>query len=76
MIAGGPYPTASYNEVLGDENLDLVAVGEGEQTLVDVLTAMIENGNALPEKSVLMNINGLAFKSDDEDLIPAKVSVP
>ncbi len=75
IIAGGPYPTASYNEVLEDENLDLVAVGEGEQTLVDVLTAMMENGNVLPEKKVLKTISGLAFKSEDEELIPAKISV-
>jgi radical SAM superfamily enzyme YgiQ (UPF0313 family) len=74
IIAGGPYPTASYTEVLEDENLDVVAVGEGEQTLVDVLTAMINNGNKLPEKSELRELHGLAFKSEDDDLIPAKVS--
>lgn len=74
IIVGGPYPTASYTEVLEDENLDVVAVGEGEQTLVDVLTAMINNGNKLPDKSKLREISGLAFKSEDDDLIPAKVS--
>lgn len=74
IIAGGPYPTASYIEVLEDKNLDVVAVGEGEQTLVDVLTAMINNGNKMPEKSELREIHGLAFKSEDDDLIPAKVS--
>lgn len=62
IIAGGPYPTASFNDVLKDDNIDLVAVGEGEQTLVDILAAMLDNGNRLPDRSVLKRINGLAFR--------------
>ena len=30
IIVGGPYPTASYVDILKDENIDLVVVAEGE----------------------------------------------
>ena len=35
IITGGPYPTASYSEILKDRNVDLCAIAEGEITIVN-----------------------------------------
>ncbi len=37
VIAGGPHPTVAPDVVLADEHFDLVVVGEGESTLIDLL---------------------------------------
>ncbi|OUS29678.1 hypothetical protein A9Q99_08350 [Gammaproteobacteria bacterium 45_16_T64] len=62
IIVGGPYPTASYDEIIEDHNIDLVAVGEGENTLIELLQAMIDSGRELPDQETLNAINGLAFR--------------
>ena len=64
IIVGGPYPTASYKDIIFDRNIDLVCVGEGETTLADVVRAMRENGNMLPSQAKLLTIPGLAFYSE------------
>jgi len=61
IIAGGPYATASYNEILEDRNIDLVAIAEGEETLVELLRRTIKNGGKFPDKDELREIGGIAF---------------
>lgn len=69
IIVGGPYPTASYAEILKDRNIDMAVIAEGEITLGDILTRSIANGNKLPSKEELAEINGIAFY--DETYAPA-----
>jgi radical SAM superfamily enzyme YgiQ (UPF0313 family) len=64
IFCGGPYPTASYNEIVFDRNIELVCVGEGETTLLDVVRSMMSNNFQLPDESALVSIPGLAFFSD------------
>ena len=61
IIAGGPYPTASYTEVLKDINIDVAVIGEGELTLADILEKTLLNGNRFPNKEELKEIHGIAF---------------
>ncbi len=61
IIAGGPYPTASYPDLVMDRNLDVVCVGEGETTLFDVILAMADNDGQWLSKDQLLSIPGLAF---------------
>lgn len=58
IIAGGPHPTAMPEEVLRSAPVDLCVVGEGEQTLRDIV-AGIESG-----AEEWVNIPGLALVHD------------
>ena len=71
IIAGGPYPTASYNEILDDPNIDMVAIAEGEETLLELLKRTIANGGKFPNKTELQEVGGIAFceKPAEQDKI-------
>ncbi|MBI9077734.1 MAG: cobalamin-dependent protein [Desulfatibacillum sp.] len=55
VILGGPHASACREDVLKDPNLDYAVVGEGEETLVDLLNAL--DGGGSPDK-----ILGLAYR--------------
>jgi len=58
VVMGGIHATVLPNEVLEDNNVDFVAIGEGERTLVE-LCNMIKDGEKDFEK-----IDGLGFRKD------------
>jgi len=66
IIAGGPYPTASYNEILEDKNIDLVAIAEGEETFVELLKRTLDNDGTFPDKSELQDVHGIAFVDNSQ----------
>lgn len=37
IIAGGPYPTTAYTEILNEHMADIVVIGEGELTMLDII---------------------------------------
>ncbi len=47
LLGGGPYPSASYREIMENGVVDLVVREEGERTLVELLGAFRQTG-ALP----------------------------
>lgn len=57
FIAGGPHPSACPRETLGF--FDYVVVGEGEETLPELLSAL-QNGKDVS------SVRGIAFKKNDE----------
>jgi radical SAM superfamily enzyme YgiQ (UPF0313 family) len=61
VIVGGPYPTASYAEVLKDKNIDVVVIAEGEITITDILKRTLNNNKNFPDKDELKNVPGIAF---------------
>ena len=63
IIVGGPYPTASYDEVLKDKNINVAIVAEGEITLADILETTLKNGKKFPSKEQLKKIPGIAFST-------------
>lgn len=62
MIAGGPYATSSYETLLKDKNVDLAILGEGEETLLEVIEKIIANNKKLPDNESLKKIKGIAFE--------------
>ncbi len=57
LVAGGPLPTISPEEFL--EDFDIVVIGEGEQTLLELVQAT-EN------RRPLSTVKGIAYKTNEE----------
>ena len=58
LIGGGPYPSASYEKILEDRFVDLVVLGEGEKTFVELITWLRDHDhlpNDLSGTAVLKN---------------------
>lgn len=60
IIAGGPYATSCYHELLKDGNINLAILGEGELTLSELVGKMIENNHIFPDEASLRSIPGIA----------------
>jgi len=58
-IAGGAHPTVMPELVLSDENVDYVVIGEGENTIIDLI-GVIEG-----EKSI-SDLDGVGYKENDK----------
>jgi anaerobic magnesium-protoporphyrin IX monomethyl ester cyclase len=55
VVIGGPHPTIQQKEVIENEHVDSVAVGEGEMTLVELC-------HALEAGKTLKQVSGLVWK--------------
>jgi len=77
LIAGGPYPSSSYREILLSRMADMVVIGEGETTFVELIDHSQKDGKlprALPGTAVLENgklrVNTPRSPIQDIDTIP------
>jgi len=61
VIAGGPYATSDYAAILQDRYVDLVVMGEGENTFTQLIGEIIANNGQLPGETVLKEIPGIAY---------------
>ena len=61
IVVGGPYPTASYTDVLKDKNINVVVMAEGEITITDILKRTLDNNKRFPNNEELKQIPGIAF---------------
>ncbi len=57
IVAGGPHPTADPEETLKDKNINIVVLGEGEKTFLNII-------NRLDEKKEIHGIQGTAFREN------------
>ncbi|UCH97309.1 MAG: AMP-binding protein, partial [Candidatus Aminicenantes bacterium] len=61
VIAGGPYATSDYASLLQDKNINMAVLGEGELTLCEIVSTMLENNRKLPREDILQQIKGIAY---------------
>ena len=66
IIVGGPYPTASFSEILKDRNINAVAIAEGEITLYEIVKKMINNNYEFLNYEELNSIDGIAYYNPNE----------
>lgn len=59
VAVGGPHPSAAPDLVLADPNIDLAGIGEGEQTMVEIIDRLDNNKD-------LAGIAGTAVARDGE----------
>src|SRR5208337_3360369 len=77
VVAGGAHPSCAPSEAMKDKNLDFIAIGEGENTMLSIVQSL-EGGSPLshvdglayrdngavkinPKKSFITNLNSLPF---------------
>ncbi|MBW7989183.1 MAG: radical SAM protein [Planctomycetes bacterium] len=64
-IAGGAHPTVLPEMVLANENVDFVVLGEGENTILDILKIIEGKDNNL-------QLDGIGLKQDGKNIIYPK----
>lgn len=64
IIAGGPHPTIDYENVLRHNDIQAVAIGEGEITNEELVIEMLNNDFQFPGEDTLEKIKGLAYLSN------------
>ncbi|MGD2086560.1 MAG: AMP-binding protein [Candidatus Aminicenantes bacterium] len=73
IVAGGPYGSSGYENILQDKHVDLVVLGEGEVTFSQLVKKCLENRGKLPGEEVLKEIPGLAFIPNRKERTKAHV---
>jgi hypothetical protein len=61
IVAGGPHPTIAPEEVLRENEIQAVSIGEGELTWEELVGRILENGHKFLGAEVLHSIKGIAF---------------
>ena len=64
-LTGGAHPTNAYQQMLINENLDYVILGEGEYSTLELLLA-------LDKKKGIKKIDGIAYKKNNKILVNPK----
>jgi anaerobic magnesium-protoporphyrin IX monomethyl ester cyclase len=59
VVVGGPHASFMADQILGSGSADFVVRGEGEQTILELVTALTKGGN-------LEGIKGLSYLSDNQ----------
>jgi len=59
VIVGGAHASSAYKKVVSSPYIDVAIIGEGEVPLMNLLSA-------INQEQVINNIQGIAFKEDDE----------
>ncbi len=65
IIAGGPHPTIDYENVLLENDIQAIIIGEGELAITEILSLMIDNklrDGAFISNEQLSRIKGIAYK--------------
>ncbi len=65
IVVGGPHATVFPERVAGDPHVDYVVYGEGEETLRELVRAMVAEG-IRPSDEALSQIAGLCFRSNGQ----------
>ena len=58
IVVGGPHASVFYDKVLEDKNIDFVVIGEGEETLVELIDRLNRGGST-------EDLLGLACRDED-----------
>lgn len=68
IIAGGPYATSSYTDLLKDRNVSLAVLGEGEITLAEIIGKVLEKPDNKIDLNDLEDVKGIAFAGTADNM--------
>jgi len=70
IFFGGPHPTAYWDEVAAEDNVDIVFIGEAEKAVPEVLQALKNNGIGLNRvKGIAFKYNKYIIKTEDRPFL-------
>ncbi|HOY33063.1 MAG TPA: radical SAM protein [Bacteroidales bacterium] len=77
LVAGGPYPSSSYAEIIKAGWADIVVIGEGEDTFVDLVGRLMKS-SGIPQdiQGTVVIENGMVKVNDPRPLIPVVDVLP
>jgi radical SAM superfamily enzyme YgiQ (UPF0313 family) len=58
VVMGGPHPTLMYQEALSEPAVDVVVIGEGEETMLELVNHAVKTGGSQAE------IKGIAYRDN------------
>lgn len=67
-IAGGSHVDALPQEAL-QSGIDIVVHGEGEETIVELMRALVDHGNVVLKRAMLRAIRGISFLGENGEYI-------
>jgi len=73
-FTGGFHTTVRPDETMSTGNFDIGVIGEGEEKVLEVLSAIASQGLDSPEK--LFDHKGLALKKESEETVTTGLSIP
>ncbi|KPA18910.1 radical SAM domain-containing protein [Candidatus Magnetomorum sp. HK-1] len=62
FVAGGPFATGHYEQILNETCISFVIVGEGERSFLDLILNLVKGRS-------LNNLRGLAWRSKDKKIL-------
>jgi len=76
VIAGGPHVTVMKEKVLKEDNIDICVVGEGEETLVELLLSLEKKNRLEYVKGIIYRKNGFPVANPPRLMIRELDSLP
>ncbi|MFN7955833.1 MAG: radical SAM protein [bacterium] len=77
MIFGGPYASCSWRSILRDPNVDAAVIGEGEETLVDLVRTLDAGGDLTQVAGIaLRNADGITIQTPERPFIADLDAIP
>ena len=69
VIAGGVFCTFSPEEVIGNENIDMLCIGEGEEALIELCEKLVRGKDFSSIRNLWVKKNGMVIKNHLRPLI-------
>jgi radical SAM superfamily enzyme YgiQ (UPF0313 family) len=76
VAVGGPHPSANPELTLGDPHLDLAAVGEGEETFVEIVDRLKDGGDPAGIPGTVVRRNGEIIRGPERGFIEDLDRIP
>jgi len=75
-VAGGPYGTSSPELAIADTNIDILVLGEGEETYADIVSSLASGGDGKGIPGSLWRDNGDIIRGDERKPIADLDAIP
>jgi anaerobic magnesium-protoporphyrin IX monomethyl ester cyclase len=74
LVAGGPLPTSNPEDFVS--HFDVVVIGEGEQTMLEIVRAVNDGGDLSKVKGIAFNENGKMMHAPPRDFVENLDTIP